>query len=136
LALPVLRTTGRSSYSNIQGTILPTGDWLWWGLGDVHVEGSSVLCRLISHGVRAYVAANYAGGWLSSVGFNTDGQSTWLPTRRSAAFLITPDTTSARQKNIFSLFFFFFFLTLSSTLFQNFEKAKSIHFPPFMGWTC
>jgi hypothetical protein len=102
-------------------------------LGDVHVEGSSVLCRLISHGVRAYVAASYAGGWLSSVGFNTDGRSTWPPTRRSAAFLMTPDTTSARQKNIFSLFFLFFFPTLSSTLFSKFWKGKVCAFPSFYG---
>jgi hypothetical protein len=35
----------------------------------------------------------------------------------------------------FSPFFLKNFLgpTVSSTLFQNFEKAKSVHFPPFMG---
>jgi hypothetical protein len=33
----------------------------------------------------------------------------------------------------FSPFFFFCPPTLSSTLFQKFEKAKSVHFPPFMG---
>jgi hypothetical protein len=32
----------------------------------------------------------------------------------------------------FSPFFFFFGPTLSSTL-EIFEKAKSVHFPPFMG---
>jgi hypothetical protein len=50
-------------------------------LGDVHVEGSSVLCRLISHGVRAYVSASYAGGGCPMQALIPDGRSTWPPAR-------------------------------------------------------